>query len=402
MPTLTACPRCRTAVPPGQTNCLRCGHAADQPVRVCAGCGHRNDADSRFCARCGHGLDALVAPATPPERPHPDATKVLLDAGPRPRGFVVALAILVALCVVVAGLEVVGHEFFSPTRTVQSFFDALASRNAAAARRLLVSDDAEAPLLQNAALKNGGYAPPTAVRVERADVADGRASVRVSFALSGRRQNATLTLQRDDDATAGLFHGWHIEDGVNEFGVAGSDVSAVDVAGVTIALSEDAESSGFSAFPGSYRVSLPEQPLWTAPPVTALVGLGDPGEPVSLEPTIKDSARSEVEKQVRAWVDECARSTELSPPNCPFEAGAYDQVDHVRWKVVTYPAVELDRDYDGHLVVSTTTQGEAEVSGRAVPYYGGSSYAYRDTVAFGAGGEVNLAGTTITFQPYQQ
>jgi hypothetical protein len=295
MATLTACPRCRTVVPPGHPLCLRCGHAVDAPVRTCAACGHRNDADSRFCARCGHGLADPVAalPAPPPE------VTAAFDVRPRPRAFLLSLAILVALCVVVAGLKIVDHEYFSPARTVTAFFDALASRDASAARHLIEFADAEAPLLQNAVLKNGGYSPPEKVRVEQAETAGGSASVRVSYALSGARQTAEIVLRRDDHTTAGLFHRWHIEGGVSELAIAATDISAVDVAGAPIA----AESAGPAAFPGRYQVSLPDQPLWTAAPVTAVVGFGDPGEPVTLEPRIKDTARAAVEQQVRAYVD---------------------------------------------------------------------------------------------------
>jgi hypothetical protein len=401
MATLTACPKCRTVVPPGHAACLRCGHAVDAPVRICAACGNRNDADSRFCARCGHGVADPVA-LPPPENPDVDATKVLLDAGPRPRAFLVTLAVLAALCVAVAGLKVVDHQFYSPTRTVNAFFDALASRNAIAARRLLISGNPEGPLLQNSALKNGGYSPPTQVRVEHTDIADGQASVRVSFALSGARQTAEIVLRRDDHATAGLFHRWHIDGGVSELDVATSDVSAVEVAGALIPLGEAAESAALAAFPGRYQVSLPEQPLWTAEPVMAFVGLGDPGTPVTLEPAIKDSARAAVEQQVGAYVDECAKSTELSPPNCPFSAGTYDQVNKVHWKVGNYPQFELARDYDGRLVVSTTTEGDADATGTAVPYYGGSSYPYSENVPFSVSGTVMLSGTEVTFQPDQQ
>jgi hypothetical protein len=401
MATLTACPRCRTVVPPGHANCLRCGHAVDAPIRRCAACQHRNGADSRFCARCGRGLNdpAAALPAPPVDAA---ATKVLLDAGPRPRAFLVTLAVLVALCVVVAGLKVVDHEFYSPTRTVKSFFDALASRDASAARRLLTSADSEAPLLQSSVLRNGGYSPPGEVRVEHADIADGSASVRVSFALSGARQTAEIALRRDDHATAGLFHRWHIDGGVNELDIAAADVPAVEVAGALITFGEDAESTRPTAFPGGYQVNLPEQPLWTAQPVTALVGLDDSGAPVTLDPRIKDTARTAVEQQVRAYVDECAKTNAPSPPNCPFSTSSYDQVSNVRWKVVSYPEFELNRDYSGRLIVSTTVPGEADVSGTAVPYYGGSSYSYRDDVTFGVSGPVVLSGTDVTFQPDQQ
>jgi hypothetical protein len=398
MATLTACPKCRTVVPPGHATCLRCGHAVDTPVRACASCGHRNDADSRFCARCGHGLSD---PVVPPPAAVPPTAFPTADAGPRPRAFLVTAAVLVALCVVVAGLKIVDHEYFSPGRTVSAFFDALASRDASAARGLLVSGYAGAPLLQNAVLKNDGYSPPTAVRVEDADITGGQASVRVSYALSDVRDHAEIVLNRDNQATAGVFHRWHIDGGVTELDVATTDAPAVSVAGALIPLAEDGESAGLAAFPGRYQVSLPDQALWTATPLTAVVGLGMTGEPVTLDPQIKDTARAVVDEQVRAYVDECAKSTQLNPPNCPFSAGTYDQVSNVHWKIATYPDFQLDRDFDNRLVVSTTTQGEADATGKAVPYFGGSSYSYSEKVSFDVSGAVTLSGAEVAFQPDQ-
>jgi hypothetical protein len=399
MATLIACPKCRTVVPPNQPACLRCGHAVDAPVRVCVACRHRNDQGSRFCGSCGHSLAELApaGPAGPVEQA--ETTGVLLGTGPSPKPFLAMLAILVALGLVVVGLKVVDHRFFSPGRTVSSYFAALAARDAAAARDLLVpgsSGDARAPLLQRAALKSGGYTPPSGARVEQIDTDGDRATVRVSFLLGGQRQTLDLPLQRDERTTAGLFHRWRVDGGVYELDVAADGVSAVEVAGAPIELSEDAQSASLAAFPGAYRVSLPDQPLWTAAPVVAFAGGGS--APAVLEPTVKDSAKSAVDDQIRAYLDDCAESTVLSPPNCPFSAYTYDQVRNVHWKITKYPEYELTRDYDGQLEVSGTTEGEAEATGTGVPSYGGGNYPYSDDNQFSVSGTVTLAGNEVTFQ----
>jgi double zinc ribbon protein len=403
MATLIACPRCRTVVPPGQLACMRCGHAVDEPTRTCNACEHRNDPRSRFCAQCGHSLAELVSMSPAPVRPA-DTTGVLLDQGPRPRPYLIALGVLVALGIVVGGLQVVDHQFFSPTRTVDSFFAALAARDAAAARRLLApsyTDYASMPLLQSAALRPGGYTPPSAARVEHADTAGDRATVRVSFALGGGRHALDLDLEKDQHATAGLFHRWHINGGVYDIDIATAGLSSVLVAGSPIPLAADTGSTSLTAFPGGYRVSLPDQPLWTAAPVVTFAGAGDALAAAALEPTIKDSARSAVNDQVRTYLEDCAKSTAMSPPNCPFAAYAYEQVRNVHWKIATYPEFELTSGYDGRLVVSTVMSGEAEVTGSVAPSYGGGAYPYSDSRTFTVSGAVILVGNQITFRPGQ-
>lgn len=396
MPTLTGCTKCRTVVPPGQPACLRCGHAVDVPIRVCVACEHRNDSDSRFCAQCGR---SLARPASPlaPVLTTTDTTGVLLDSRTRPTPFLVAAAIFVALGVVVAGLQVVDHRFFAPARTVSSFFAALADRDAAAASRLLVSDEA-GPMLRSTVLESDGYAPPSAARIEHTETAGDQATIRVSFLLDAQRRTLELHLLRDRHATAGLFQRWRIDDGVYGLEIAADEVSSFLVAGQPIDIGAEGATGNLLAFPGGYRVSLPDQPLWTATPVMAYAGVAS-SVPATLEPTVKESARATVDDKIRAYLGRCAKSLVVNPAGCPFSTYAYGEVRGVRWQITKYPEYKLDKRYDGQLAVSTTTPGEAQATGEELSYYGGGTAPFHATSSFYVSGEVGLSGGEITFQP---
>ncbi len=406
MATLTACPRCRTAVPAGQRNCLRCGHDIDAPARSCPACERRNDAGSRFCAHCGHALDA-----PPPAGDKPvaaaDTRTVLADPRPDRRPLAIAVIVLAALALVAGALQVVQREVYGPAHTVRAFFDALDHRDAVAARRLLVplGDGYDHTLLQNAALKPDGYTPPKNVRVEKVeDRDDGAATARVSFSLGGGRHALDLALRADRHAAGGLFRGWRIAGGLYPLDVNAAGVDTVLVAGVAVALTTDGSMEGsgvtLAALPGGYRVSLLDQPLWEAAPATAYAGFTDREAgtgTATLRPTVKSSARTLIDRQVRSYLDSCAHSTDLAPANCPFAAYSFYDVRDVRWKITTYPSYTLDEDYSGRLVVNGTDEGEADVSGEEVDDFGEAyPFSYRDD--FTIEGRVVVSGSTVTFQ----
>jgi hypothetical protein len=407
MATLTACPRCRTAVPAGQRNCLRCGQDIDAPTRSCPACERRNDASTRFCAHCGHPLDA---PPPAGEKPvaAADTRGVLTDPRPDRRPLTIAVIVLAVLALAAGVLQVVQRDVYGPAHTVTAFFDALDRRDAVAARRLLapVGDGYDHTLLQNAALKPDGYTPPEDVGVEKVeDVDNGAATARVSFLLGGGRHTLDLALRADRHAAGGLFRGWRITGGLYPLEVNAAGVDTVLVSGVAVALTTDGSMGGsgavLAALPGGYRVSLPDQPLWEAAPTTAYAGFTDREADTgtaTLRPTVKSSARTLIDQQVRSYLDSCARSTELAPPNCPFAAYSfYDDVRDVHWKITTYPSYTLDEDYSGHLVVSGSDEGEADVTGQEVDGFG-EAYPLRYSDDFTIEGRVVVSGNTVTFQ----
>jgi hypothetical protein len=399
MPTVTACPHCRTVILPGQGSCLRCGRSVEARPVECVGCGHPNDGQQdRFCSRCGRALNAPVpAPAAATSPP------VVADAPQFPRRLTAFLAILGVLVLLVTALKIVDLRYFRPGNTVVAFFEALSDRDAEAASALLslpVTDDG--PLLKTPALRSGGYTPPSGVRVRTTEVADGQARVEADFRLGDRRYKQVFQLLRDTSATAGVFYRWRIDQGIFPLDVRVAGFDTVSVAGIPVPM----ESAGYAtvtpaAFPGSYLVELPEQPLWEAPDVVADVGGGTEDgvspTPVLLAPSVKSGVREAADERIRSHLDACAKETVLVPVGCPFSSYSYADVRDIRWKITEYPQYELVED-EGQLFLNTTEYGVAKVSGKTVSVFSGT-YPFSDSVSFPVTGAIAASGGTITYVP---
>lgn len=335
-----------------------------------------------------------------------DTSGVFVEYRSHRRQLLAGLTVFGLVVAVLGALYLADWYFYRPAQTVRAYFAALADGDAGAAQRLTVGDGTEPGVrtLDAATLRSDGYAPPRNVRIDKLDKGDSDddASARVSFDLGGRRQTMLLQLRRDDDAVAGVFHRWRIVGGTYRMDVTAYGVDSVLIAGQQIPFPEDQNSVSVAALPGDYTVALPQQPLLTADPLHAYVGGSDLGAAsLDLVPTIRDEAVQEVDRQVRAHLDECARSTSLSPPTCPFGSYTYYEVRNVHWRIVDYPlyTVELSQYQPGSLVVNTTERGSAEVTGTEVSSFGGSTYPYRDTVSFSVSGTVTASGGSVTWQP---
>jgi hypothetical protein len=396
MPTLTSCPHCRTVVVPRQESCLRCGHALGAPVTACAGCGSPHDEQDRFCSRCGRSLTAAVEKAPPPAGVAP------FLPGPQriPRGLVAVLAVFAVLVLVVTGLKIVDGRYFRPGSAVVAFFDALADRDAEkAVARLAVAPAGDSALLRTAVLRSDGYTPPSGVRVRASEIVEGRATVEAEFRVGETGHRRKFSLVRDTSATAGLFYRWRIDGGVFPLDVAAGGVDTVLVAGVPVALVESEYGQrSLLAFPGSYRVMLPEQPLLEAPESVVHVGASDTEyASVRVEPVIRSGARAAVDQRIRAYLDDCAEQTTLEPVGCPFSSYSFGEVRDARWKIVEYPRYDLRVD-DGGTILTDVRYGTAAVTGKSVSSLSGT-YPYKDTVSFTVAGTITASNGTIDFLP---
>ena len=396
MPTLTSCPHCRTVTLPRQESCLRCGHALEAPVTACAGCGSLHDEQDRFCSRCGRSLTAPVEKAPPPAGVPP------FLPGPQrfPRGLIAVAAVFAALVLGVTGLKIVEGRYFRPASAVVAFFAALADRDAdAAVARLAVDPTGDSALLRAAVLRSDGYTPPSGVRVRSSELMEERATVEAEFRVGGTGHRRLFSLVRDTSATAGLFYRWRIDGGVFPLDVAAGGVDTVRVAGAPVALAApEYGQPSLLAFPGSYRVTLPEQPLLEAPASVVHVTASDMEyASVRVEPVIKSGARAAVDQQIRAYLDDCAEQPVLEPVGCPFSSYPFGEVRDVRWKITEYPRYDLAVD-DGGTILTDVRYGRATVTGKLVSTFGGDS-TYKDTVSFPVAGTITASNGTIAFLP---
>jgi hypothetical protein len=82
---------------------------------------------------------------------------------------------------------------------------------------------------------------------------------------------------------------------------------------------------------------------------------------------------TEVDRQVRAEVDACAKVADLYPPRCPFQApGVVALATNVHWAILDYP----------HLALSPgdpSTDGAVAVVGTVVKGHARATYAQRNT-----------------------
>jgi hypothetical protein len=314
--------------------------------RRCATCTAPLPADDSYCRSCGYAQPeaAYAGPGAPDLA---SRQTVLLPTRPVSLRGIAVTGVSVGLVLVVAvAILVVRVALFAPDDLVRSYFGALADRDADRAWSMLAADAAgpRHPLLAAAALEDPGYHPPANVTIERVTRDDGRAVADVSFDVDGVPQRLSLGL---DPGRHGLLRRWEIDNGLFAAQVGGAAGSDLVLAGMRVTPDQ---AGTILAFPGGYTVGLPEHPLLDLPPAVAIAG----GEPVTVSPVVNEAATAEVERQVRAYLDECLASRQLAPEGCPFSAvgGFLTTYVDVSWSLIEYPGLTYETTPDGNVYVS--------------------------------------------------
>ncbi|WP_066375083.1 hypothetical protein [Herbidospora mongoliensis] len=314
----------------------------------------------------------------------------------RRRSFMVGVAVFLALCLTVAVLKIVERQVFGPEETVRSFFAGLAGRDPVAAAAFVVesttADDGMAAMVGKA------YTPPESVRVVDAVIDENRATVAAAYTIRGSEQEILLTLVRNEQATAGLFHGWLITGGaVSQLDVDAGAVDSVTVGGSTV---PGRRALVFGAYPGGYEVTLPVHPIWRLDPVTVFAGAGGLPSTATLSPQVQEAAWTAVGKQLRGHLDACAKSAEAAPAGCPFAySTGYYSLNDLDWRIVKYPLYNVVQDETGSVVVQTIEEGEVAISGtRSYGFYD-TAQPFTESVTFSQSGQVIADGKEIVFIP---
>jgi hypothetical protein len=366
----------------------------------CPRCAAPTSAAAPYCRACGQAQPgARVVEVRAAERgawpegdepPAPDALTPLLPTMPSRTGLVAFCAIVGLLLAASVPVLVARAVFFGPDDAVRGYFHALAARNADAAWAALAPgnvDRSADPLLRGDALRDPGYTPPRKLAVDKLTVHAGNAVVDIRFEVAGAPQVAAMKVVRG--RATNLLQRWHIEDGLRYLPVAVSYPAGIQVAGTRLNASD--QGVRVSAFPGSYAVTLPDNPLVEADPVTVVAGSG---AAAVLQPRVKASAGPEIEKQVRAYLDGCARSTDLAPKGCPFRTSSYYDVTDVAWRITRYPTLTMQPSADGSVYVKSADEGQVEVSGRTTST---TSPIFATSGSFAVSGTAVLAGDKIAF-----
>ncbi|WBB67340.1 M48 family metalloprotease [Micromonospora sp. WMMD812] len=350
-------------------------------------------------------LDRASAPAVAGPVPAPVTAEALFGrpgAIGTPRSWLVVGLVVLALCVGASGLGAVQWAFFRPQSAVEGFFSALADRDSDAALDRLTPEARAAVANREqlaAMLRAEGYQPPTDVDVTAIERDGDEATATVSYRLGGAEQTAELALRRDDAATAGLFHGWHVVEGLFPLDVppgrAGLALNGVAIPPTT------ESGARLALLPGTYTATGEGSALGEVPPETVQVAPGEStGSTLGLAPVMKPTAGTAAEERVRAHLDECAKQTVAAPPGCPFRYYTGGTIQKITWTILEYPRVAVELTGPATAQVSTPyeSRGKVRATGSSTSYFG-SSAPFTDEQEITVAGVITAEGDTLTFRP---
>lgn len=276
---------------------------------------------------------------------------------------------------------------------VRAYYAALTARDADKAIALFApgydgNGNSDTALLNSRTLRHPGYLPPRNVRLGKVDPATSMTraqppdrAVLVTYEANGRPYRQELRLIPYDSETG--ENSWRIADPLLPLVVL-SEAGTPLAAGTPVPTDRSVV-----AFPGAYTVTLPDQPLVDAKPVTLLAG---PTDGRRLMPTLRAGAQQAIQQPVRQYLDACANRTEFQPDDCPYEfVPQHIPAERVTRRIVAYPAVQIEIGSSGELMVRTVTPGQVEITADASPSPG--PY----TTPFTVHGRARLTGDGFAF-----
>jgi hypothetical protein len=376
----SACPRCGRDVGSSTVRCPHCGAGlAERP---------RGDA-SRVQLSTPRPAD-LTAPQPPPPAPSTaqraaeglvEGTRTGVRVGGRlfrrlsRRAKIAVIGAIVALVVgVPAVLWVVGTVAYSPEEPVEDLVAAFNDRDLA---RVATLAGCTSRLCRPEALASG-YEPPGDVSIVSVSMGGSTspdtADIRIGYQLAGERQESVIRVRRDGGL---LPSDWQLESGLTgALEVEAPGASAVTVAGAELAVAAGGRTARTQALLGAYTITVAGgNPLYQATPVVAPVA-GDLRTrgvtSVKVTPALKPEVDAEARRQIRVFLEECARSPAYKPKigdrTCPFEHTwpVPDMSTPASWTIDPFPEIELvppaSPGKDPQLTVRTAKEGRATVN----------------------------------------
>ncbi|WP_432830034.1 zinc ribbon domain-containing protein [Dactylosporangium sp. CA-092794] len=385
------------------------------PAPGCPHCGAATRPDARFCRACGRPLSGDPAPVAPdevapvaPDEPASTTVDAPLQRRRLRRRIIIGGALVLAVISGYLTAITADRVLHQPERSVRAFFAALTAKDTAAIRAL--TNCRYGPLCEPGAL-DAGYVPPAGLEITDVRYGSGagqdeptrlpdRSSVAVlvRYQAGGKSFDDVIALRRGgwfDDWTIAAAPGWPLV-------LTSAQLPKVRVAAATVAAGRD-NGQGFSgkawALPGVYTVTVADDPLYTADPITLTVGGSAQETRISPVARLRDDLAAEVNRQVKERIDACAGQETVRPDtdpallsgnDCPFSAlDRYTITRNVTWRVTRYPQLTLAVGDARPVLVRTVTEGEALVS------YDWSTdileprrwTAFSETVAFSVGGQ---------------
>lgn len=352
--------------------------------------------------------DAAASDAAPAAR-----TRTATVAGPRRRRklafdlTVLGVVGILFLGAVGATSAVLYRQLYSPTAFVLDYLHLLADGRAtdallvpgvsATSKDLAAAGlpaDASAALLRGTTLTPLSEVEPVSEETD----ADGTTAVTVTYRVGGHAGETTFEVERDDDE-GGILPRWRFAQSplaVIELGVRGS--MQFEVNGFEIdkrQVSPEAEEADplepipMLAFsPGLYSITV-DTAATTSPGVAVLSDTPLAEIPVSFQAEPTDEFVGVVQREVDAFLAECATQKVLQPTGCPF--GYYVRnriVEPPTWSIEENPVVTLEPDGAGWAI--TRTQAVAKIDVQIQSIFDGSIYDVTELVPFFLTGKITI------------
>ncbi|GAA4167520.1 hypothetical protein GCM10022251_56850 [Phytohabitans flavus] len=356
-----------------QTPCARCRVEISGMAPYCRNCGY---------AQPAHEAEAAAARAAA----EPSARAALLPTRPSPAALISLLVVVASILAATTPILVVRSVFFGPADSVHDYFEALADRDAGAAWRYVYAEGSgqAGPL---ASLSGPDYTPPDQFRLLSVDTDGDRATAQVSYQISGTEYREEFRLRRLGGPEH-TFQRWDIENALRALPVSAVGLSSVTVAGTPV---YPGQSGQIMVFPGRYTVRAPETPLADAEPVTVSTG-GQQG--ATLTPRLRATAQEAVEKQLKEYLDGCARQEVAEPEGCPFQYSGFYEITSIKWRIVEYPRMQYQLTPEGLAFAQTAANGTVEGTARTM-----STFEPTDVVrlALVVSGQITTNGTDVVF-----
>lgn len=308
--------------------------------------------------------------------------------------------ILLSVAAAAVTIALVNKYQYGPETDVKAYFEALEAGDGAAALGAL---NAEVPD-SNAALLDGEPLEAAAEKLEDVSISTvsstgDQAVVRADYTLDGQEHSSEFTLH-PADTQWGFFTVWDFDRTTlptMHVSMAGS--TAVDINGESVALTDSARD--FAVFyPGVYTGSF-TSPMVTAEPERILVT--DPGNQADLElvASPSDELRSQVNGQVKTYLDNCAGQDTLYPASCPFFYEFTGRVlDDVQWSITEYPQPEVR--LGGPTADRWTPMdapGKAKIEFTSVNLFDGKTSKVSEEVPFTFKGDLGVTEDKATVTP---
>jgi hypothetical protein len=255
----------------------------------------------------------------------------------------IILSIVAALVVAIFGgtVLVLNATLYSASGFVRSYLDSVARHDVDGALDLAgaaVAGDASDALLTADAM---GQLSDIRLISDETD-AQGAHRVVYSFTADGKKGQSTFSV-RPHGTLLGLFSVWSFESSpLGVLQIVPQHGTTFTVNGLSVEAPEPDQVAPYLVFvPGTYELA--SRSLYLEAPTVAVTA-SQPGAAtigiVNLTPTT--AFTDEVQKEINAYLDECATQQVLLPTGCPFgEEIANRIITTPTWSISEYPAVTL-------------------------------------------------------------